>query len=279
MQCRIITLAENTAGMPRIIGEWGFSALVEKDGMRVLLDTGAGHGIIHNAEILGVDFTKIDKLVLSHSHFDHTDGLLQVLRKIGKDIEVIAAPDLWSGKYSTRGGTKPRYIGIAYTRAGLESLGARFTLSQEPVSITEDILTTGEVPIVTDFETVGADYLLARVGDEYQLDTFTDDRALIVKTDVGLVVVLGCAHRCLINTLYHAQKLTGVNEIHTVVGGCHLIDASEERIKKTIDALKNLDVRRVGVSHCTGLRAAAMIAAELGERFFFNMAGTRVSVP
>jgi 7,8-dihydropterin-6-yl-methyl-4-(beta-D-ribofuranosyl)aminobenzene 5'-phosphate synthase len=279
MQCRITTLAENTAGIVNSIGEWGFSALIEADGMNILLDTGAGYGIINNAELLDVDLAKIDKMVISHAHFDHTGGLRKVLGKIGKEIEVIAAQDLWAEKYSTRGGQKPHYIGVPYTRVELESLGAQFTLTQEPVSITENIMTTGEVPTVTDFETVGEDYLWVKVRGELQADAFPDDRALIVKTDVGLAVILGCAHRCLINTLYHAQQLTGVEKIDTVVGGCHLINASEERIIKTIAALKELDVKRVGVSHCTGLKAAAMMAAELGDRFFFNMAGSRVNVP
>lgn len=279
MQCSITTLAENTAGIVNSIGEWGFSALINADGMNILLDTGAGYGILNNAELLGVDLSKIDKLVISHAHFDHTGGLRKVLRKIGKEVEVIAAQDPWAEKYSTRGGQKPQYVGIPYTRVELESLGARFTLTQEPVKITENIMTTGEVPAVTDFERVGEDYLWAKVGDELQVDTFPDDRALIVKTDVGLAVILGCAHRCLINTLYHARNLTGIEEINTVVGGCHLIHSSEERVIKTITALKDLDVKRVGVSHCTGLRAAAMMAAELGDRFFFNTACTKINVP
>ncbi len=279
MRCRITTLAENTAGLPRLIGEWGFSALVETDEVTVLMDTGEGHGAVHNAAVLGIDLTGIDKIVISHSHVDHTGGLRQVLGRIGKEIEVIAAPNLWEGKYRAVQEDRYRYIGIPYVRAELESLGARFTLTQEPISLTENVMTTGEVPVITDFEKVGEDYLLTRAGGRYQLDTFPDDRALIVKTDEGLAVILGCAHRCLINTLYHAQKLTGVMEIHTVVGGCHLIHASEERIKKTIASLKDLDVKTVGVSHCTGLRAAAMMAAEFGDRFVFNTAGTSITAP
>jgi 7,8-dihydropterin-6-yl-methyl-4-(beta-D-ribofuranosyl)aminobenzene 5'-phosphate synthase len=126
---------------------------------------------------------------------------------------------------------------------------------------------------------VGGDTLLVKVDDGYQLDQFPDDRALVVTTELGLVVILGCAHRCLINTLYHAQNLTGIKRIHTVVGGCHLMDASEERIMKTIAALKDIDVQNVGVSHCTGLKAGAIMAAELGSRFFFNTAGSVVTVP
>lgn len=278
MQCRVTTLGENTSGKPHIIGEWGFCALIETEHKTVLLDSGAGHGVVHNAEIMGIDFKKVDNIVLSHAHFDHTAGIRQVLKKIGKEIEVIAPLDLWAGKYSVRGGTKKRYIGVPFTRSELESLGARFTMTQAPFKITENMMTTGEVEIVTDFEEVGEDYLLVKDGDEYKRDTCPDDRALIVKTNKGLVVVLGCAHRCLINTLYHAQKVTGEKEIHMVLGGCHLIDASDELIKKTIEALKGFDVKRLGVSHCTGLRAGAMMAAEFGDRFFFNTAGTVVTV-
>lgn len=281
MEYRISTLAENTAGIPRAIGEWGFSALVETGEMNVLYDTGDGLGAVHNAELLEVDFSKIDKIVLSHSHFDHTEGLPKVLKKIKREIEVIAAPDLWAGeKYSTRGRLKPerRYIGIPFTQPYLEGLGARFTLTKEPVKLSKNIMTTGEIPIVTDFEKIGEDYLWHKVGDKLELDDFPDDRALIINTENGLVVIVGCAHRCLINTLYHAQKVSGVKQIGAVIGGCHLVDAPEERIMKTIAALKELDVKHVGVSHCTGLRAGALMARELGDRFFFNMACTRFPI-
>lgn len=279
MQCRITTLAENCSKGLHFIGEHGWSVLIEADGMNILFDTGEGYTILHNADLLDVDLTKADKLVISHSHIDHTGGLYTALKKIGKEIEVIAAPDLWAEKYVSRGGEKPRYVGIPFVRGTLESLGARFTLTQEPVQLTNNVMTTGEIPIVTDFEKVGEDYLLAKVGDEFVLDNFPDDRAVIIKTEAGLVVVLGCAHRCLINTLYHAQKLTGIQQIYMVIGGCHLVDASEERIMKTIAALEELDVKKVGVSHCTGLRASVMMAHELGDRFFFNNAGNRVDIP
>lgn len=279
MECRITTLADNTAGVPQTFAEWGFSALVEADGKSILMDTGRGHAIMHNAELLDVDLKKIDVIVLSHGHGDHTGGLQRILQSIRKEVPVIGAPEIWGEKYSTRETTTPKYIGIPYQRAELESLGARFNLSKEPIKLSEKVMTTGEVPVVTDFEKVGGDTLLVKIDDDFQLDQFPDDRALIVTTDLGLVVILGCAHRCLINTLYHAQNLTGIKRIHTVVGGCHLMDASEERIMKTIAALKDLDVQNVGVSHCTGLKAGAMMAGELGSRFFFNTAGSVVTVP
>ena len=278
MQCRITTLAENTSGKPHIIGEWGFCALVETQEATVLLDSGAGHGVIHNAEHLGVDLSRVDKIVLSHAHYDHTGGIMAVLKKIDKEVEVIAPLDLWAAKYSFRGGRKERYIGVPFTREALESLGAMFTMTSEPVYITDSLITTGEIEITNVFEEVGEDYLKIKVADQYQRDPCTDDRALVVKTEAGLVVVLGCAHRCLINTLNHVRTITGEDRIHMVVGGCHLIDASDNVIEQTINALKALQIDKIGVSHCTGLHAGAMMAAEFGDRFFFNNAGTTVTV-
>ncbi len=278
MQCRITTLADNTSGKPDIIGEWGFCAFVETEEATVLLDSGAGHAVLHNAEQLGVDFKTVDTIVLSHAHYDHTTGIEKVLKKIDRKIEIIAPPDLWAAKYSVREGEKERYIGIPFTREALEGLGAQFSLTPDPVFITDNVVTTGEVAVVTNFEQVGEDYLKIKVNGEFQRDSFLDDRALIVKTSNGLVIVLGCAHRCLINTLHHARKVTGEERIHLVVGGCHLFEASDDYINETIDALKEFGIDRIGVSHCTGLKAGAMMAAEFGDHFFFNTAGMVITV-
>ena len=95
----------------------------------------------------------------------------------------------------------------------------------------------------------------------------------------GLVVILGCSHRGVINTLHHAREVTGVEAFHTVVGGTHLISASEERVLLTAAALKEFGVERVGVSHCTGLTSAALLAQELGDVFFYNNAATSITIP
>jgi 7,8-dihydropterin-6-yl-methyl-4-(beta-D-ribofuranosyl)aminobenzene 5'-phosphate synthase len=139
-------------------------------------------------------------------------------------------------------------------------------------------MTTGEIPMVTDYEGIEP-YLVLKEAGGFKPDKLLDDQALIINTEPGLVVIMGCAHHGIINTLYHAQQLTGVKAIHTVVGGCHLIDASEERIWLTIAALKELEVQRLGVSHCTGLPASAIMAQEFGDKFFFNNAGTKISLP
>ena len=101
---------------------------------------------------------------------------------------------------------------------------------------------------------------------------------VIIKTNEGLVIILGCAHRGAINTVRHAQEITGVTSIHTVIGGTHLLHASEERVLRTGIALQELGVQRVGVSHCTGLPSAMLLAHQLGEAFFFNNTGTSITV-
>ena len=277
MKIRITTLSENTAPRAGLLAEHGLSILIETDSLNILLDTGQSVSASYNADILGVDLSKIDKIVLSHGHHDHTGGLRQVLRKMRKEVEIIGHPDIWAAKYARRQGQEDRYVGIPFQRQELENLGARFNLTTEPVKITDNIMTTGEIPMATDFEQIDP-HLFVKENADFKPDKLMDDRALIINTEQGLVIVLGCAHHGIINTLYHAQQLTSVKQIHMVVGGCHLIGSTEERIWLTIAALRDLGVQRIGVSHCTSLPAAVIMAHEFGDNFFFNNAGTHIDL-
>ena len=277
MGLQITTLSENTAGLDGIMAEWGLSILVESDEMNILFDTGQSLSVSHNATEMGIDLKIIDKIVLSHGHFDHTGGLKTILLGIGREIEVVAHPDIWTVKYSRPEDKEAKYIGIPFQRRTLESLGARFHLSREPVQLSDNIITSGEIPMTTDYETIEP-RLQVKEGGRFKPDKFPDDQALFITTDAGLVVILGCAHRGIINTLYHAQKLTGVEAIYGVYGGCHLINAPQERVWLTINALKELGVKQMGFGHCTGLEASAIMAGEFGERFLFNIAGTAISL-
>jgi len=288
MNLHITTLTDNIAGVGNTLAEWGLSILVEADETTILLDTGKTTTAVHNADALGIDLSKIDKIILSHGHNDHTGGLFQVLHRIGKEVEIIAHPDVWGDQYAhlpegkdVHTGIpleKDEYIGIPFRRQQLESLGASFNLTAKPVKITENIMTTGEIPMVTEFEEV--DPILFIKGDNgWQPDKLKDDLAIVLNTEQGLIIILGCAHRGIINTIYHAQQLTGVKPVHMVLGGSHLISASEERLWLTIAALKELGVQRLGLSHCTGLPVISLLAQEFGDKFFFNTAGTSLSLP
>jgi 7,8-dihydropterin-6-yl-methyl-4-(beta-D-ribofuranosyl)aminobenzene 5'-phosphate synthase len=277
MGLRITTLSENTAAIGDFLAEWGLSILIETDKTRVLLDTGKGYSSVYNADTLGVELRNIDKIVLSHGHFDHTGGLREILRRMRKKVEIIAHPDIWQPKFSRRK-EESRYIGIPYHQNELESLGALFVFSEKPVKIDDSIMTTGEIPMVTSFEEVD-DALFVKEGSVWQSDQVMDDQALIIKTEAGLVIILGCAHRGMINTLYHAKRLTGEERIYAVIGGSHLISASEERFWQTVAALRELGVQRLGLCHCTDLKAVSLLAQEFGDNFFFNKASTVIEIP
>jgi 7,8-dihydropterin-6-yl-methyl-4-(beta-D-ribofuranosyl)aminobenzene 5'-phosphate synthase len=277
MKIKLTTLSENTASRVGLLAEWGLSILVEADNYKVLLDTGLGISAVYNAAIMGIDLSAVDRIVLSHGHRDHTGGFKHVLNAMRKQIEVIAHPDIWAAKYSRTFSKREQYAGIPFARESLESRGASFNLTKEPVWITDNIVTTGEIAMHTEYEKIDRK-LLVREGGELRPDPLRDDLALIIKSQKGLIVVLGCGHRGLINTLHHAQKIIGVEQIHMVVGGTHLIHASKEQMDFTIADLKKLGVERIGVSHCTGLPAAAVLFQEFGDNFFFNNTGNVITI-
>ena len=274
MNIHISTIAENSASWLGFLAEWGLSILVEADGTSILLDTGTSIVAAHNALVMDIDLRQIDTIVFSHGHEDHTGGLLHLLKIRKTPIEVIAHPDVWAEKYwQASDEDRYDYVGIPYPRELAESLGASFRLSKEPVWITEKIVTSGEIPMTTDYETIDTSACV-KTDTGFSPDPLRDDLSLFIKSDKGLVVVAGCAHRGIINTLMHAQKITGCEDIYSVIGGIHLFGASDERLQRTIEEFRRLHIQKIGVSHCTGPSAGALLAQEFGDRFFFNLAGT-----
>ncbi len=266
---RITTLSENTANIG-FIGEWGLSILIEADGSRILFDTGQSFSVIHNARALNIDLSTIDKVVLSHGHFDHTGGLQEVLRQMN-GIDIIAHPDTLEPKFAVRDDTEMP-IGIPFSRQELENLGASFNLTKEPIWITDSIVTSGEIRMITDYEQVDTG-LFIKEDESLQPDPLLDDLSLAIRTELGLAVILGCAHRGMINTIRHLQVVTGEDRVYCVIGGTHLLRATEERLSRTIEDLKKSGVQRLGVSHCTGFEASCRLANEFQDMFFMNNAG------
>jgi 7,8-dihydropterin-6-yl-methyl-4-(beta-D-ribofuranosyl)aminobenzene 5'-phosphate synthase len=275
---RITTIVENSTSVSGVLAEWGISVFIEAGDRCFLLDTGTSGIAVANADRLSVDLKKTEAIILSHGHYDHTGGLPAVLERIGRpEVRIVAHPEVLGRKYSYKNDTY-RYIGTPTCRDRLESLGARFEFSSAPVWLTQDIAASGEEPLTTDFEGV-AENMRIKQGEQFVKDPMADDQSLYIRTDLGLIVILGCGHRGMINIIRHARKLMDSERVYMVIGGTHLGPASNEQVDKTIQALRDMDVAWLGVSHCTGLPVAARLAREFEGRFFFNSAGTVIRLP
>jgi 7,8-dihydropterin-6-yl-methyl-4-(beta-D-ribofuranosyl)aminobenzene 5'-phosphate synthase len=277
---RITTIIDNSTEDPKLLAEWGLCVLVEAGSHSFLLDTGTSGAAVGNADKMKLDLNRIEAIVLSHGHIDHTGGLRAVLERIDRpEVRIVAHPGVLHRKFGyDKEKKKYHFGGIPFQRDLLENMGARFDLHREPVWLTEDIAASGEEPMSTDFESV-ADTMYLKDEDRFVPDPMEDDQSLYIRTDLGLIVILGCAHRGMINIIHHARELMNSDRIYMVIGGTHLSPASSVQVDKTIQALREMDIQWLGVSHCTGLPVAARLAAEFEGRFFFNSAGTVIRFP
>lgn len=275
---RLTILCENSVGIPfGVVGEHGFACFVETPDGNYLFDTGQGFGIVQNSLRLNKDLRSIRAVMISHGHYDHTGGLPEVLKLTGK-VDVYAHPDIFSERIWSSG-DQSRFIGIPYRRVYLESLGANFLLGNEPVEVGPGLVLTGEIPRRSTFEK-GDSKMQAILpdGSTVQPDPLKDDLSLVVDSAKGLILVLGCAHAGLINIIEYVLAKTGRDRIHAIIGGTHLGFASDEQFKETLQVIDRYQIERIGVSHCTGLPKAAMLHAQLGERFFFGNVGTVLEI-
>ncbi len=273
---RITILVENTAEQPELLAEHGLAMWIEADGRNILFDTGQGPALAPNAETLGINLADAHDLVLSHGHYDHTGGLAAQRDTLCK-ANLYVHPDAFASKFGVIPKTGARFIGAA--------LGSLDELRQHipsiiptpgPTEIVPGVSVTGEIPRRNNFEDVGGPFFLDE--DGAAPDAMTDDQALYIETEKGMVVLLGCAHAGLVNTLDYIAELSGQRRFHAVLGGMHLIRASDERISRSIDALRTYDVQVIGPCHCTGPSAADKIRSALPDRFLKLAAGVVVSV-
>jgi 7,8-dihydropterin-6-yl-methyl-4-(beta-D-ribofuranosyl)aminobenzene 5'-phosphate synthase len=279
MKIRITILCENLVGRLTGSGEHGFSAFIETDQGNYLFDTGSGHSIVGNSLILNKDLKIIRKIFLSHGHFDHTGGLPEVLRLKGK-VDVHAHPHIFLDRIHVireNGKETKRFIGIPYKKKYLEFLGAHFILNMDFMEVEKGVFLTGEVPRKTVFEKSDP-RLFSEIDDEMTQDIFLDDQSLILDTEKGLVVILGCAHSGMINILNHTMAKTGKKNFYAILGGTHLDFLTFQQLEESIQSLKEMEIEKIGVSHCTGMRAAFRLHQEFGDRFFYGCVGSTLEV-
>jgi len=279
MKIQITILCENLVGRLVGTGEHGFSAFVETDRGNYLFDTGSGRSIVPNSLTLNKDLKSIRKIFLSHGHYDHTGGISEVLKVKGK-VDVHAHPHVFLDRIAVlkeKDGEIKRFIGIRYKKRYLESLGANFVFNTDFMEVEEGLFLTGEVPRQTAFEKPDP-RLFSEIDGRATHDLFLDDQSLILDTDKGLVLILGCAHSGMINIIHHVMNKMGKEKFHAILGGTHLDFLTPEQLEESINSLKKMEVEKIGVSHCTGMRAAFRLNQEFGDRFFYGCVGSVLEV-
>ncbi len=268
-----------------LLAEHGFSSVVtvtKADHARsILFDFGfSAHGAAFNADALGVDLSKIDAAALSHGHLDHIGGLEELIKRVGKKgIELVVHPKAFRNpRYmKTREGLN---IGLpSLTRKKAESAGVRVVDTASPYLLLEgDILFLGSIPRLTGFEKGVPNLFYMENGEEKQDDLVDDTSIVTYLKGKGFVVLSGCAHSGIINTVTYAKQVCGFDDVFAIMGGFHLTGPNMvPAIEPTIQGLKKIDPAYVIPTHCTGRNAVMQIEKEMPDSFILNMVGTKLT--
>ena len=249
------------------IGEWGFSAIVEADGHRILFDTGhRERTVLQNAAELKVDLAGVPEVVLSHNHSDHTGGLLTLRREVqARDAAALARVHVGRGLFWSRptaDGTGESNLPFK-TRAAYAAAGLTFVEHDTPEQILPGVWLTGPVPRVhaeRNWSGTGR----VRTPEGLVEDTIPEDQSLVFDTDRGLVILTGCGHAGIVNTVVYARRVVRAAPVHAIVGGLHLYALDDERLDWTADQLKATGLQNLMGAHCTGIEAVYRIRQRAG---------------
>jgi len=269
-----------------LLAEHGLCLLIRvfKGGEKhdILLDAGYSRlGVIHNMEQLGLDFENIEAIVLSHGHMDHTGSLYDIIDRMTKKTRLVFHPDAFlSRRYLVPEDGQKMLFPQKLDRAELEDRDVEMLEKKTATTIADNlVLVTGEVERITSFEKGLPNAFLERNG-MLEKDIILDDQSLVIRLkEKGLVVISGCSHSGIINTLLFAEKLTGVKQIHAVIGGFHLTGAFFELIiEETIQELKKMNPEVLVPMHCTGWKAIKRFSEEFPASFILNSVGSKVTL-
>lgn len=280
---KIITLAENNNNdHESLTKEFGFSVYIENGNDKIIFDTAKAGEFLNNAKKLNIDLDQVDTLVLSHAHYDHCGGVMNFFNDYDADGKTLFVKDnffdLADNKYyhdavgqklDFTDGT-PGYfpVGIDFSREDLKAKNVNVEY------IDGDAIRVGKNAFIYGNFAPGLDQkMLVKHNNEYVVDDFDEEIALAIDTEKGLVIVSGCSHNGILNIVNDIQERTG-KKVYAVIGGFHLLDATEEKIQSTIDRFKELDVEKIGLSHCTGPKATQMFLEQMPDKTFINETGS-----
>jgi 7,8-dihydropterin-6-yl-methyl-4-(beta-D-ribofuranosyl)aminobenzene 5'-phosphate synthase len=263
-----------------LLAEHGFSCYIRifsnGKGHDILLDTGLSCGcMLHNAGQLGINLAKAESIVLSHGHFDHTGGLSSFLQTAGHQLPIVVHPDAFLSRRLHSKGKDPVNLPKLNAIVIKQHGGDIMERSGPSVLAAGHLLVTGEIERTVSFEQ-GFPGMEAQIGDQWIPDRISDDQAVVINIkDKGLVVISGCAHAGIINTIRYAQKVTGIDTIFGVLGGFHLTGPLfEPVIEPTIKAMKQINPEYIVPMHCTGWEAINRFFSAMPDACILNTVGT-----
>jgi 7,8-dihydropterin-6-yl-methyl-4-(beta-D-ribofuranosyl)aminobenzene 5'-phosphate synthase len=264
---RAVVLSTMLAGNPgeRGIGEWGYAALVEADGRRILFDTGARPDtVLRNAREMGIDLSSVSEVVVTHNHFDHTGGLLTLRRELAKiNPTALSRVHVGRGIFWSRPTNSGDSNSMLAIKPAYEATGGRFIEHIEPEEIAPGVWFTGPVPRVhpeRNWSGTGQ----VRTPDGLVEDTVPEDSSLIFDTEKGFVLLAGCGHAGMINTLDYARKKIRPERVYAAIGGFHLFQLGDERLDWTASKLREFGVKYLLGGHCTGIEAVYRLRQQIG---------------
>ncbi len=277
---RITVLAEDSVLYESpYLGQHGVSFLLEGvskgNTNRILVDVGQNSdALLSNMQTMGISPSIANAIVLTHCHYDHTQGIVRMLREINKkDVPVIAHPSIFRLHFVTQ--PYPRHVGImpGDSKVEIEKAGGSLSLTRDPFIIMPGIMTTGEVKRRTEFEEVRIELKTIENGMVVD-DLMLDDISVIANVkDKGLIIVTGCSHAGIINIVNQAIEVSGSNKIEGIIGGLHLVEAPDTAIRRTVEELSKLNVAWISAGHCTGFKAQVELHHTFKERFLPLHAG------
>lgn len=271
---RITVLADDHVAAPNVLAEHGLSMLIEADERRILFDTGQGKVLRGNADALGVRLSGLHAVVVSHGHYDHTGGLAILLRECSPSA-IFLHPTALQPKYARSDNPPHRSVGIPEcSRQALSAVTDRAVWTEAATEVVPGVWCTGEIPRVPANGPSETGFFLD--GGCREPDPLADDQALFIETSNGIVVIAGCAHAGVANTLDRVSALTGRREVFAVVGGLHLWRAAHPELEASANAMGRRNARILAPCHCTGMGARSYLRARFHSLVQDVGAGTRL---